>query len=319
MVAGSRPASSSAICWVATMLPPWLFETSTSRKPCRVSASTRSCRIARKVAWPTVSVPPKAMWCSERPLQTTGATTTGRVGYAIRAARMATSWPSAVSVITGRCGPCCSIEATGRMTAAPRSASARNSCALRRAHSTSAMLPSTRPDRLRPVRRQMAAWRGGAQVPWRGLSTPGAEARAVEVARLPGQPRHLLPQTEIDRLRQCLAEVGPCQADVPEHAVVVPVQDLAHLAAALQIPTVARRDVPDELQHGGSPWCRRRDAASEPEHGIGEAIRKTKRLDDSVQQTLWFVPMNQMFRTPAPSATLDIDVLRSVVAIAEGG
>src|SRR5690606_8769736 len=39
----------------------------------------------------------------------------------------------------------------------------------------------------------------------------------------------------------------------------------------------------------------------------------------SVQQTLWFVPMNQMFRTPAPSATLDIDVLRSVVAIAEGG
>jgi DNA-binding transcriptional LysR family regulator len=29
--------------------------------------------------------------------------------------------------------------------------------------------------------------------------------------------------------------------------------------------------------------------------------------------------MNQMLRTPAPSATLDIDVLRSVVAIAEGG
>ena len=29
--------------------------------------------------------------------------------------------------------------------------------------------------------------------------------------------------------------------------------------------------------------------------------------------------MNQMLRTPAPSATLDVDVLRSVVAIAEGG
>jgi DNA-binding transcriptional LysR family regulator len=29
--------------------------------------------------------------------------------------------------------------------------------------------------------------------------------------------------------------------------------------------------------------------------------------------------MNQMFRHPAPSATLDVDVLRSVVAIAEGG
>ncbi len=29
--------------------------------------------------------------------------------------------------------------------------------------------------------------------------------------------------------------------------------------------------------------------------------------------------MNQMLRPPAPSATLDVDVLRSVVAIAEGG
>src|SRR5215472_15512842 len=72
------------------------------------------------------------------PHQTVGATTTGNSLAACSAPARHTPSVRIVSTPTGRCGPCCSIEATGRITIASAAALARSSSAVSSFHITEA-------------------------------------------------------------------------------------------------------------------------------------------------------------------------------------
>src|ERR1700756_812410 len=76
------------------------------------------------------------------PHQTVGATTTGTSPVACSAAARHTPSVKMVSTPTGKCGPCCSIEPTGRITIASAGALARRSSAVRSLHITEAGIAS---------------------------------------------------------------------------------------------------------------------------------------------------------------------------------
>src|SRR5438067_12952494 len=76
------------------------------------------------------------MWCSASPHHSVGATTTGTLPAARSAPALHTPSHRMVSTPTGRCGPCCSIEATGRTTIAFAVALARRSSAVSSFHIT---------------------------------------------------------------------------------------------------------------------------------------------------------------------------------------
>ena len=90
--------------------------------PCPLTISSRAKPIARRLRATPVRtprnsakfrliVPPNGRWCSLIPVHIPGSTSTGMSSAAMRAARIAISHAVRVSVITGRCGPCCSKRA----------------------------------------------------------------------------------------------------------------------------------------------------------------------------------------------------------------
>ena len=108
--------------------------------PAEPGSQYRAAEIAqeRVVGWQgKLRLPPKAMWCSASPIPIVGATTTGAFWPAsFSAARRQTSEQRTSSTPVARCGPCCSVDATGRSTMAPRPARSRSSAAVRFCHRT---------------------------------------------------------------------------------------------------------------------------------------------------------------------------------------
>ena len=68
------------------------------------------------------------------PDHSVGATTTGRFSATSRAARRQASLHKSSSTPVARCGPCCSVEATGKSTIAPSAARPRKASAVMRFH-----------------------------------------------------------------------------------------------------------------------------------------------------------------------------------------
>jgi len=88
--------------------------------PARATLSPSSVQSAISVAGASVSVPGKRMCSGLRPTFCGGKNNTGSSGGNSGSAASITPWSSVASTDTGRCGPCCSVAATGN-TATVRS------------------------------------------------------------------------------------------------------------------------------------------------------------------------------------------------------
>ena len=110
-----RTRSSRAAVAITEALPPCELASTSLRRPARRTPSPVSTSTRSSVSADSVSVPGDRMCSFDLPIDWIGSTST-RNSAGNRRFRQA-SMPSAMatSVITGRCGPCCSVAATGRM------------------------------------------------------------------------------------------------------------------------------------------------------------------------------------------------------------
>src|SRR6516165_9773933 len=96
------------------------------------------------------------------PHHSVGATTTAASPATTSAAAWHTASLRMVSTPTGRCGPCCSMDATGSTTMASAAALARRSAAVRNFHMTDCMALTSSPSIADPAL-DIAELHGGQQ------------------------------------------------------------------------------------------------------------------------------------------------------------
>ena len=104
-----RHAMSRRVCgW-----PPWLFRITSRRTPARATLSPISVHSASSVSTEPVSVPGNLMVLDRQPDRLRRQHQHRRVLGQLASARATMPWLIVVSTEIGRCGPCCSIAATG--------------------------------------------------------------------------------------------------------------------------------------------------------------------------------------------------------------
>lgn len=115
-VARSRRQTMSTTCGC----PPRLFSSTSLRTPARATLCPILVQSAISVSALAVSVPGKRMCSTDSPMACTGSTSSGSASGS--SARVRVSTPSLMvrSTETGRCGPCCSMAATGRTATVSR-------------------------------------------------------------------------------------------------------------------------------------------------------------------------------------------------------
>ncbi len=123
----SRTRKSRVTMPTTSVLPPCELAITILRKPARCTPSPISNQLRMRLSAEWVMVPPERRCSSDFPIVWVGRNSTRRSPG--RRASTVLIRPSAiaVSVMTGRCGPCCSVEATGRIATVALGSSPANS------------------------------------------------------------------------------------------------------------------------------------------------------------------------------------------------
>src|SRR5262249_19843373 len=123
----SRTRNSRATIPTTSVLPPCELAMTILRRPARYTPSPISTQLRTRFSAEWVMVPPERKCSLDFPMVWIGRNSTRRSSG--RRASTVSIRPSAIalSVMTGRCGPCCSVEATGRIATVELGSSPANS------------------------------------------------------------------------------------------------------------------------------------------------------------------------------------------------
>ena len=122
-----RTRSSRARMPMTSILPPCELAITILRKPARCTPSPISTQMRTRLSAEWVIVPGERRCSSDFPIVCVGRTSTPRSSGRRASTVLIRPSPMAVSVRTGRCGPCCSVAATGRIATVEFGSSAANS------------------------------------------------------------------------------------------------------------------------------------------------------------------------------------------------
>ena len=109
----SRARKSRATMSITLTCPPWELNSTSLRIPAAATDSPMSVHSRRMVSALSVSVPGKRACSGLRPTACVGSTNTFNTGARCASAAASTPSTSTVSTLNGKCGPCCSVAATG--------------------------------------------------------------------------------------------------------------------------------------------------------------------------------------------------------------
>src|SRR5712691_10776656 len=253
----SRTRSSRATMPITSTLPPWELTMTSLRRPARCTLSPISHQMRMRLSAENVMVPGERRCSCDFPIVWIGRNSTRRSSG--RRARTVSIMPCAiaVSVMTGRCGPCCSVAAIGRMASVVCGSSAANSL-----------------DFSSDQKRLAAMLRSNRRV---GQGAPAAAAFPAQVFRARRAHAEKCVQTNAwaRRCTVCLAST--------EYARRAFAHPTGLAAAHAQRPGVLEdRDVAEVLAQLLGKRCRQgheRTHVRERVHGIAEALPVTPHHD----------------------------------------